>query len=1003
MAIPTEEIKLYKSQLNEFINKKFVDNSLLLGFNTVLQSKFQTWIVADLSEYYTTMNAESSSDEIPNNQLETEFQTIKYLDLLWSELHYPMIKFFQRLHANFFNEVCEDFKRAVASGKPNKFKTKPVELRKLNESYLKFHKQIFSYYLNLLKYFSTHYKNSLFPKKFLDHFKFDPPPTSLETDDVTFQSNIIFLCHRCLLALGDISRHRSFLENTYVAPCVSNKDFFKYRGLTSKEKYALLSPTYEKAEQLYKLCIALIPGLSQPYNHLGMINNLLDDKFEACIWFLRSQLTRHTEFRLGNSNLQSVLTKKWFLTRLYEIDFASLATKQTSKNQQTLEDDLNTALACLVGYIYMPEIYKKGPTIVKNITFFKLESDLYKACTDSFEKLILSEDSENYSFFLKQLTFIFSFYALIEKAATADSYDPAKGEDLTTFSKFAFRYIERLFNNIAKLKLSNSNITNVLVCMRLVLNWIKENKSVYRTFSARTGTMKDLSKVVNNIWAYIKELDSSQNSGDTKASQLVYLLRIGSRPVRSYFFSEDLIFKDFEVIKYQFKDFKDDHLFTADNINLLHGDYSNCYNKNGIPSFLSNDVISKLQADSEHGGSLEKEIQEEIKEYEAVSRIKSLVWLVQKLLQDSTAGIQFDFVDLVYVIDPEKRTENRSNKSQNKPKIKNKKAIDHESAQGLVERAAILGPTNNGKKKPDQKLMSDILRESSEKAAQKTSSGRNGSKKESEVISKTDVIREEKATPKVEIPASLAEIESVIFSHTSQLKKVLKPAEDEEMLSPQTDKDNDEVSLLLDSASNGDLNTPVPQSSSSFGSGNQANRLANIWSNKTDSPQSQNAEQFKIPLLQGPNGESDARYTKDSSSTKSGTAPIQLTNTENTLPSFGSNTGTFGQSYNATYAPGAMMGYQAQASNVAFNGGVYAANQVPYPNQYYPQMPMQQGAVPGYASQFQPISQPQQPSYSQHFAQYYQPQQYYGYPPPPPPSSQQPQHYQQPQQQRPSS
>ena len=53
-----------------------------------------------------------------------------------------------------------------------------------------------------------------------------------------------------------------------------------------------------------------------------------------------------------------------------------------------------------------------------------------------------------------------------------------------------------------------------------------------------------------------------------------YYQEVSHRPTRAYYFWEDVHFRDFSLIKYQFKDFRDDGIFGANDIDVLVGDYA---------------------------------------------------------------------------------------------------------------------------------------------------------------------------------------------------------------------------------------------------------------------------------------------------------------------------------------------------------------------------------------------------------------------------------------------
>lgn len=491
----TDEIQLYKTKLDDILAKKYIDQSLLVGFTASLQAKFYGWIVADLDRYH--------------HNLGLPFRTIDLFETLWADFHSPIIKFFQHQHAVVFEEINNNLKECQREGKPGSFKVKPVEMRKINDSFIKFIKDVFGFYSKLLKYFVTHYRNSYLPKKFMESFNFTVEKLAVYCADDNFQANVLYLVHRCCLSLGDIHRHRTFIETSFVTPASSNREYFRIRSSTDK---TFLFPAYSKALQYYHLCIMLLPALNEPYNHIGVIYNLVDEKFTAVYWFLRSQFTRIPDYKLGLANLTKLLQKHWFTTALVDI------VKSTPERRFSNTRIMNVYLVCLIGYIYCPEKYKSGPNIVKKILFSKIETDFFKMLDKNFEEEVV----------LQQLVVAFSFLKL-------------DGQEKLV--KFTFRFVERV---LGCLKTQES-----LVILRFLLNVLRENQEFLKVFQSRKKCVVYLCAVLNK-----------------------YYQEVSHRPTRAYYFWEDVHFRDFSLIKYQFKDFRDDGIFEANDIDVLVGDYA---------------------------------------------------------------------------------------------------------------------------------------------------------------------------------------------------------------------------------------------------------------------------------------------------------------------------------------------------------------------------------------------------------------------------------------------
>ncbi|RLV93493.1 Protein EBS1 [Spathaspora sp. JA1] len=757
MAQKADEILAYKNQLNEFLGRKFPDLSLLIGFNTLLQSKFQTWITSDLKEYFS---------DIENGNDDASFNTMKYLETIWNDFHYPTIKFFQHQHQILFQDVQESFKNCQLEGRANQFKTKPVEMRKVNDNFIKFSKQVFQFYLGLLKYFTTKFSNSFIPCDFLKHFNLIVSENAASCKDNNFQANVLYLIHRCVLSLGDICRHQTFVELSYVQPVSTNREFFKFRSLTTFEKTKIFLPKFSKAIQYYKYCIMLLPALNEPYNHIGMIYNLVEDRFEAIYWFLRSQFTRIPDYKLGLSNLNNVLKKHWFTTALVDI------VNKNTERQFKIEDSLNIYLICLMGYFYYPQQYKNGPNLVKKLSFSKIESEFFKCFSNNFSNLI-ETDKEN-CILTTQLTVLFSFVELCN--SNEDPEVPNK------IIRFTFRYIERIFDCLKEFDQFDGNKSaNIYIILRFILNWLKENKSMYLTFESRKQSMLGLCNILNKMVI---------TSGNENIKNKI--LAQSNRPTRKYYFWEDVHFRDFKLIKYQFKDFKDDALFQINNINFLVGDYSQLLSGN-IPTFLSPEKQEFL-ADCNP-----KEIAREIECYENDLRIHALLTLGKRLLfASSSFEVSLDESSLRFSA-KEKAKINQSKINEVK-EIKKKEEVKNNGRQ----------ETKNSQVEPPQKKISP------RKKISRTPTP--------SVEHKSQTNSEEISGPQVRVPVSLEEIESFISKHTKELKSGIENAQEVDTEEIQQEEPEIKLHNMVDSLVDDDSIT-ISQGSTKLNS--------SIWKHET--------------------------------------------------------------------------------------------------------------------------------------------------------------------------
>ncbi|EDK40214.2 hypothetical protein PGUG_04312 [Meyerozyma guilliermondii ATCC 6260] len=537
-----QETSVYKKQLEEYLSRKNIDQSLILGFTNSLQSKLQSWILADFNRYFDCAQAGEDVD----------FVTIKYFEFLWSEIHYPIIKFFQSHHAEYYNQNLQEFKKC--QNEKTSFKLKSVEIRKINEAFLKVVQQFRSFYMALLKHFSTHFKNPLLPSHFLTHFGFIVPSAAIDSTNANVQANLTFLIHRCLLCLGDLSRHRAFNEINYVLSCSSQKMFQKYRLYKARDQMKhktakdlqLINEckdqsysAHEPSMNFYKLCIMLLPTLHEPYNHIGMIHNIVGNKVEACYWFLRSRFTRIPNYDLGLKNLESIMVKSWFQDQLGDAFKSKWQGGDLHLTSQIV-------LLNLIGYHYFPQRYRHGELLYGNETYDNVEREYlsFEFSQSHFQQL-MSTSSEYINHYVHSLSLLIMFSELLNEN---------NNQKLFRLTKL---YISGFLALVESIDLKTEGFEGSLVFLRLALAYIKENKPFAKYF------FRDAAMVVS--------LCSPFNEILSKCDWIHESVRTNSKPTRSYYYTEDVVFKDFSPIKYQFKDFNDDDLFSSGSVDLLMG------------------------------------------------------------------------------------------------------------------------------------------------------------------------------------------------------------------------------------------------------------------------------------------------------------------------------------------------------------------------------------------------------------------------------------------------
>lgn len=614
------DLTLYKSQLDEFLSRKYVDQPLLLGFTAVVYSKFSTWIDKDIETYY-----EQASEEIQNGQPGlASFSLIQLLETMWAQFHHPIIKFFQLQHAELYHAL-------IQSLRDKKTQFKLVEMRKLNESFTRYIKSARTFYEGLLNKVVGKYDDLLIPENYFEQLEIPMEKKGLKAPGSDFEANLTFVIYHCLLGLGNLARHSTQIYISYVLPCKSVKNYYKHLK-QPKEVELEAKQKYVTALLYYSKCVGLFPTMNEPYNHIGVIFNNLRQKFSAALWFLRSQFTRIPDYPIGKHNLATIFTKPWLVDAYRQVC--------QKKPSEINIDDAETILLRIIKHYFYPDAHLGSFYEVK--TQEDLLNFLFPPQHAGFATLS--------SVIGNHLTMIFCFYSIAQKEGLALV--------IRNFGQFVQRYIEKYLSSIVKLPeeaIQNGSIKNV----RFILAFVRKNPHLATFAPSFVNTLNVmLAPVDENLKLQI--LDSC---GDKEL------------PVRSYYFPEDVQYKDFLPIGYQFKDFNDNFLFSSGNVSVLFG--SDFYTrKSETPSFLDNDAVQRIMKEAELNGDDEASrisaVKVECGRYENNLRLQAIAVQAVKLFAPK---IQVDREEGKFVLEKVDIPETQVTKTQQKPQEQREKTI----------------------------------------------------------------------------------------------------------------------------------------------------------------------------------------------------------------------------------------------------------------------------------------------------------------------------------------
>lgn len=581
------------------------DTSLLQGALSFGHSKFTDYIIDSLAYQYNSFNeSDSTSDSelsiLPQKNLLNADSIGNMLDKVWIEIHHPAIKYFQFAFYQLNKSVKDDpnannsTKRQNYQSKYNKYNNNNnnnnnnastgaqlfVEYRKLFDKFIKFIAKAYDFYYSLLKTMLNTYDLSIYipVKKICSTLKINLSSLDLNVRDSRLPlsnssnliSSIVYLIHKCVLFIGDLSRYRTLIAKTYL-PSTS----------ISKED----NNNYSKSIELYKLSLLILPSLGDPYNHIAIIDNLKDDKFNVVYNFIRSSLTS-SPLSIAHSNLINLLTKHPrtnSILRKFE-HLNSLDRNSITKNDRL--GLLKSQFLILFNYNLLPSKWKlKTGYLISGHSIASIENDFYKLLsTLDFHKQIFND------FYFKQMVILTGgFELLIDPNFSKNLNLSQSGGVISDYLDFLFRYLETFLKVCIKicddhmadddsknrspcdLKIMSFS-TSLFPVVRLLVCWFNE-REIARAYLKRSTKISNLlAALINRLIFYI---DKEKVETIFKNFSVKYNLKssltsiLNQKPVRDRLFKEDVALREFKPINYALGDFDDSHLYSKEPESIL--------------------------------------------------------------------------------------------------------------------------------------------------------------------------------------------------------------------------------------------------------------------------------------------------------------------------------------------------------------------------------------------------------------------------------------------------
>lgn len=528
----TETVLKSKEQLDQLLKSKYVEDSLLLGSISFTQSKIDKFIWQDLLK-----------------ALDHQVSSIELLDTLWLDFHYPVIKHFQS-HFNAYKRIQNGAKLS-----------KPVEIRKLFDIFHKFIKTFHDFYFKLVQKLLSSFDLSEYIPTSLMLKKFDLGSVNDLTkldDGSNLISNVVYLIHKSILSIADLSRYRSMVARSFVPA--------KSRSRSDSE--------FSVAIDWYNLCITILPSFGDPYHHIAIIDNVENDKFNVVYNFLRSSMTRIPS-ELGFHNLIKLLAITDVNNSILN-EYKRISTITDPEKINTL-NLIKIQFLCLFNYNFMPKFWQKlEGTLVNGVPVKDLENAF-------FENLISCDyigknKRKNGEMLTKQFIVLVSgLHILSDKKQKFENENLDKNSKIIgSYLRFFFKFLKNVLTIIQDTwdlaKDSKYFDFPLLDLYRIILAWLKECKLGFQYLSYHSSVLSSLLLLSNFEAKYISQrleefiplLALPQVTSDELKSTIIL-----KKFERLRFFKEDLMLKEFTPIGGFFKDFNDSHFFVKSETNCL--------------------------------------------------------------------------------------------------------------------------------------------------------------------------------------------------------------------------------------------------------------------------------------------------------------------------------------------------------------------------------------------------------------------------------------------------
>lgn len=455
-------------------------------------------------------------------------KSLEDLERIWNQKHHPHI-------SQLLEELAQNNDRK----------------RPALDNFIRFISKIFKFYANILNETLPGLNNVIPVERIVSTLKLHPSKQRITTLD---DDQCVQIIHKCVIYIADLSRYRTHAAKTYMP-----------KGHLSKQD----NNNYSKSIELYKLALLILPNGGEPFNHIAIIDNAKNDKFNVVYNFIRAILTS-TPHMVAYSNLLNLLKKQPNQNSIWK---RFLQCNKFNRNGITKNDRmelLKSQFLVLVCYHFLPQIWSNQ---IKDLP--KIETEFYKLMSKlDFHKQIFND------FYFKQLVILLGgFELLIDQSEDVDS----SPEVIEQYLKFIMRYVKTFLSTVTVewgdyITNKKDNLefsTSLLPSLRLLVNWFNA-RSLPRLYVNQSTDIQNLfGGIVNRMYIFFESHNVEQlydYVGVPKppvAKDMRLQLLLNNKPRRQRLFKEDVTIREFKPVGYLMSDFNDDKLYIKDENAIL--------------------------------------------------------------------------------------------------------------------------------------------------------------------------------------------------------------------------------------------------------------------------------------------------------------------------------------------------------------------------------------------------------------------------------------------------